>query len=165
MYYFELGVYTLIGLAGVVYAYHSHRVRFSLPDLLPGILGNRKIIFSIGLGVVLAGFVLDSFIGIHHQIITLAGGWFMLLGSAPWFNRRIVRRLFDPVEWRIIRITMYAGFGLTIVSSGWLWLPSHFSGGTFLIGIAHMVLAGRLWWNQDLSANNSHMVFSKRDYS
>jgi len=33
------------------------------------------------------------------------------------------------------------------------------------MGIAIIVLAGRLWWNQDLEAQHRTMVFSKRDYS
>ncbi len=165
MKYVELILFTIIGAAGVVYAFNSHRFEFSLPDHLPGKLGKRKIIFVLGVFIILVGFVLDYVIGSLHQIITLAGGWFMLLGSAPWFNRRIVRRLFDPIEMRIIRITIHTGLLLAVMSTGFFWLPPHFSPGTFLIAIAHVILGGRLWWNMDVTNEESHMVFSKRDYS
>ncbi len=158
-------LYLLIGFAGIIFAYYSHRIHFSLPDRLPSKIGKRKIIFTIGFGIILLGFVSDYVIGAHHQAITLLGGWLMLLGSTPWFNRRIVRRLFDPVEMRIIRITLFTSLFLVILSTGLFFLPPHFSAGTLLIGIANMILAGRLWWNQDVTGDTGHMVFSKRDYS
>ncbi|MFB3787798.1 MAG: hypothetical protein ACE15F_15675 [bacterium] len=158
-------IFSVIGLTGVVYALKSHEVNFTLTDHLGGVLQNRKVLFFIGLLIVFLGFGLAYAIREHHGFITLAGAWLMLTGSAPWFNKRIVRKFFDPAEWRVIRTTIYAGLLLTLLSTGFFFFPPMFSPGTFLMGIAITILAGRLWWNQDIEAQHRTMVFSKRDYS
>jgi len=158
-------LFSIMGLAGVLYALKSHDVKFTLTDHLWGFLQNRKALFFIGLAIVFLGFALAYVIREHHGFITLIGSWLMLAGSAPWFNKRIVRRFFDPAEWRVIRTTIYAGLLLTLLSTGFFYFPPLFSPGTFLMGIAITILAGRLWWNQDIEAQNRTMVFSKRDYS
>ena len=158
-------LYVLFGLSGVVYATKSYDFKFTITDYLPGPLGNRKILFLVGFAIVFAGFALSYLIGDHHGFISLAGGWIMLVGSAPWFNKRIVRKFFDPKEWKVIRTTIYAGVLLTVLSTGLFYFPAQFSPGAFLLGIALTILSGRLWWNQDLEAQYRVMSHSKRDYS
>ncbi|MBN2326269.1 MAG: hypothetical protein JXR73_03875 [Candidatus Omnitrophica bacterium] len=161
----EWTLFVILGLAGVIYAVKSYNFKFTLTDHLPGPLSNRKIVFLIGFAVVLVGFALSYVMGGHHEFISIAGGWIMLAGSAPWFNKRIVRKFFDPKEWRVIRTTIYAGVILTVLSTGFLYFPPRFAPGTFLLGIAITILSGRLWWNQDLEAHYRVMSHSKRDYS
>lgn len=158
-------LFVLLGLTGVVYALRSYNMKFTLTDHLPGPLGNRKIVFLLGFAIVLLGFFLAYWIGIHHGFLSLLGGWLMLAGSAPWFNKRIVRKFFDPKEWRVIRTTLFAGIFLTLLSTGFFYLPPQFSPGAFLMGIAIVILSGRLWWNQDMEAHYRVMSHSKRDYS
>lgn len=158
-------LYTLIGVSGFLYGLYSDRINFTMMEKLPGILSNRKVLFFGGLLVVLLGFGCAYAIGDHHAVITLIGGWIILLGSAPWFDRRIMRKSFAPPERRVIRNTMFAGLFITILSTGLLYFPPALSPGTFFIGLAITVLAGRLWWKQDVEFEYQHMVHSKRDYS
>ena len=143
-------LYTILGGLGVLYAVYSHQFKFCLADYLPEFLGKRKVLFIIGFAIVLAGLALERIIGAYHGIITLIGGWVMLLGAARWFNQRIVRTCFSPDELRIIRTTIHAGAALILFSTGFFYLPSTFSPATFLMGAAITVLAGRLWWNLDI---------------
>jgi hypothetical protein len=162
---FEWILFTILGLVGVVYAVKSYDMKLNITKYLPGKLSNQKILFIIGFAIVMVGFALSYLIGSHHGFITLTGTWIMLLGSAPWFNRRVVRKSFDPGEWKVIRSTIYAGILLVLLSTGLFYFPPVFSPGTFLMGISIAILAGRLWWHHDLEAPNRTMVFSKRDYS
>ncbi len=157
--------FVLVGMAGVVYALKSYDFKFTLTDYLPPPLDNRKILFLFGFTIVILSFALSYWIGDHHGWIGLAGSWLMLAGSSPWFNKRIVRKFFDPKEWRVIRTTIYSGVVLTILSTGFLFFPPRFSPGVFLMGIAITLLSGRLWWNQDMDAQYRVMSHSKRDYS
>lgn len=158
-------VFTVLGLGGIVYAYNSYLIKFTATDYLPQGLRDRKIVFMAGLAAVLAGFASSYFIGIHHGFISVAGGWIMLLGSTPWFDRRIVRKFFSPEEMRVIRLTMFTGFLIALFSTGYLMFPPMFSPGTFLMGISLLLLAGRLWWNQDPTLQHQIMQQSKRNYS
>lgn len=162
---FEWILFTILGLLGVIYAIRSYDIKFNILNYLPGVLAKQKIVFIIGFSVVMLGFLTSYWIGDHHGFITLIGSWVMLLGSTPWFNRRVVRRSFDHGEWKVIRSTIYAGVLMTVLSTGLLFFPPIFSPGTFLMGISITILAGRLWWYQDLEAPYRTMVFSKRDYS
>jgi len=65
----------------------------------------------------------------------------------------------------VIRMTIYAGALVMLLSTGLFYLPPIFSPGTFLMGVAILLLSGRLWWYQDLEFQHQSMVFSKRDYS
>ena len=161
----EFILFTLLGLAGIVYAYISHEFKYSVTDSLPEKLRETKVLFTIGLVTVLAGFVSAYMIGSHHGFITIAGGWIMLAGSTPWFNKRICRKFFAPEELKVIRITLFTGIILAVLSTGFVKFPPEFSPGTFLIGISLALLGGRLWWNQDPSLQNQIMQQSKRDYS
>lgn len=158
-------LYVLLGLAGVAYAVKSHDFKFTLTDHLPGPFSHRKVVFLIGFALVLAGFALAYPMGQHHGFISVTGGWLMLAGSAPWFNKRIARKFFDPKEWRVIRTTIYSGVLLVILSTGFFYLPPTFSPGAFLLGIAITLLSGRLWWNQDAEAHYRVLSHGKRDYS
>jgi len=152
-----LAIYTLIGLTAAIYAFYSDRVKFTLADHLPGVLANRKMLFTIGLFIVLFSFAAAYLLGVHHALITLFGGWVMLLGSAPWFNQRIVRRTFAPPERRIIRTTIFAGLIIAVLSSGRFYFPPQSSPSAFLVGLAIMILAGRLWWNGDTERDLSSL--------
>ncbi|MEW6238361.1 MAG: hypothetical protein AB1656_23495 [Candidatus Omnitrophota bacterium] len=152
-----LAIYTLIGIAAMIYAFYSDRVKFTLADHLPEVLANRKMLFTAGLAIVLIGFGAAYALGVHHALITLFGGWIMLLGSAPWFNQRIVRRLFAPPERRIIRTTIFTGFVIAVLSSGRFYFPPQCSPSAFLLGLAIMILAGRLWWNGDTEGDLSSL--------
>ncbi|MBI1390215.1 MAG: hypothetical protein GC154_17380 [bacterium] len=155
----------VIGLAGVVYALNSERFRFNILDVLPGPLGERKVVFLLGIIIILAGFGAAWVIGAWHGLIGVAGGWIVLLGSVEWFNLRIMRKLFAPVEHKVIRTTMFAGLFVALLSTGFFYFPPMFSPGGFLAGVSIVILAGRLWWNEDLSAQYNVMRHSKRDYS
>src|SRR5690606_20293765 len=100
----------------------------------------RKIIFTIGLAIVILGLLCAPFLGIHHNIITILGCWMMLLGSAPWFNRRIVRKHFHPDERRVIRTTLLAGLFIALIGIISIilsfFMPAYTSLGTFFMGIA-----------------------------
>lgn len=157
--------YTLIGLFGIGFAVRFEGIAFSLSDYLPGKLGERKTAFFVGFAILLVGFAAAFFLGNHHGLISLLGGWLMLLGGAPWFRERALRKLFDPVEMRVIRATLLFGLVISLLSTGWLYFPPCFSPGTLLMGISVMIPPLRLWWNQDLSRMNRTMIFSKRDYS
>ncbi len=154
----------VIGLIAVAYAFHSDRIRYNILDHLPGPLGERKVVFAIGFAIVLAGFGLAYAAAPFHEFACLIGGWLMLLGSAEWFNLRIVRKLFAPVETKVIRITMFSGIILAILSTGWLLFPPAFSPGGFLMGVSVTIMAGRLWWNEDLGYLTHTAKHSKRDY-
>lgn len=162
----ELTVYGLLGLAGVAYALNSHNIKFTLTDHMPGVLNERKTLFAFGFLLILLGLALAFLIGIRHNILTLIGAWLMLLGSAPWFNRRIVRKSFDRDEMKVIRVTILTGLAIVLLSLVSFFLPSYFfSPGTFFMGLAIVVLAGRLWWNMDPALADHVMVQSKRNYS
>lgn len=161
----ELICCTILGLAGIVYAYHSYHLKFAATDYLPERLRDRKVIFVAGFALVLLGFLTAYRIGEHHGFISLVGGWIMLLGSTPWFDKRICRKFFAPEELRVIRVTLFAGLLIAALSTGFLKFPPVFSPGAFLMGISLMLLAGRLWWNQDPSLQNQIMQQSKRNYS
>jgi len=165
----ELIVYGLIGLAALGYAINSNNIKFCRAEHLPEPFNKRKVIFLIGFVIVIVGFLSAYLIGVHHNIITLIGGWFMLLGSTRWFQRRDVRIFFVRDEWRVIRQTIFAGLIIMVlsigVSTGFFVIQSHLSIGTFFVGLAIAYLGGRLWWNQDEAATHQVMVQSKRDYS
>jgi hypothetical protein len=159
----ETILFFLLGFIGIVYAFKSDQLRFSLTDHLPGPLANRKILFVLGFAIVVAGFASAYVIGSHHGFIALFGSWIMLVGSAPWFNKRCVRKFFDPAEWKVIRTTIYAGIVISLLSTGFFYLPPVFSPGPFLIGIAIIILSGRLWWKQDIEDQYRVMQHSKRN--
>ncbi len=161
----EFILFTLLGLCGVVYAYISHEFKSNITDGLPESFRESKVLFAIGFVVLLIGFGLSFVIGTHHGFITIIGGWIMLAGSAPWFNKRICRKFFAPEELKVIRITLLAGLLIAIFSTGMLMFPPIFSPGAFLMGVSLVLLSGRLWWNQDPSLQNQIMQHSKRDYS
>ncbi|MDP8243142.1 MAG: hypothetical protein P9L94_03605 [Candidatus Hinthialibacter antarcticus] len=155
---------TVIGLIAVIYAFNSERFRFNILNHLPGPLGERKVVFIIGFAIMLLSFGLAYIIGPLHGLVGVLGGWLMLLGSVEWFNLRIVRKLFAPVENKVIRITMFSGAIITILSTGFLFFPPAFSPGGFLMGVSVTILAGRLWWNEDLGYLSHTAKQSKRDY-
>jgi hypothetical protein len=138
--------FVLIGLGGILYAFLFYRFNFNPLVLFPGPLRERKLAFSAGFLVMLIGFVLSWFIGRHHEVISLFGAWGMLLGSSYWFHQRYLRQAFAPSEWKIIRITLFSGIVVTLLSTGFFFLPKFFSPGLFLMGIAIMYIPGRLWW-------------------
>lgn len=160
----EFILFTVLGLAGVVYAYISHEFNSSPTDSLPPALRENKVLFSIGFVLVLMGYGAAFVVGPHHGFITIVGGWIMLIGSTPWFNKRICRKFFAPEELKVIRITLFAGLLITFFSTGVLYVPPMFSPGTFLMGVSLVLLSGRLWWNQDPSLQNQIMQQSKRNY-
>lgn len=157
-------IVTVIGLVAVIYAFNSERFRFNILNHLPGLLGERKVVFIIGFAIVLVSFGLAYVIAPFHELIGVAGGWLMLLGSVEWFNLRIVRKLFAPVETKVIRITMFSGVIIACLSTGMLFFPPAFSPGGFLMGVSVAILAGRLWWNEDLGYLSHTAKHSKRDY-
>lgn len=158
-------VLVILGLAAVVFAFNSDRFRFNILNHMPGPLKERKVMFVIGLAIILGGFVASYWIGPFHGFIGVFGGWLMLLGSAEWFNLRVVRKLFAPVEHKVIRITLYTGLFIAILSTGLLSFPPMFSPGVFLLGLSLMIMGGRLWWNEDIGYEHHTMKHSKRDYS
>ncbi len=165
MEWFGVFLYTLIGLFCFFYAFYSDRFHFQVNEHLPGILGERKVLFMFGLLIVLAGFGSAYILESHHALITLVGGWIMVLGSSTWFDRRIVRKSFALEERRVIRTTIFTGFFIVVLATGLFYFPPRFSPAGVLVGLSVMVLAGRLWWNQDPEFDYQTMVFSKRDYS
>lgn len=165
MHTMEWILFLVLGLLGVVYAVKAHDIKFSLTNRLPAPFNNRKVLFSIGFAIVLIGFAVAYPLGVHHGFLSVAGGWIMLAGSAPWFNKRAARKFFDPKEWRVIRVTIYSGVALSLLSTGFFYFPPRFSPGAFLLGIAVALLGGRLWWNQDMEAHYRVLSHSKRDYS
>lgn len=160
----EFVLFTLLGLAGVVYAYISHEFKSSVTDSLPETLRESKVLFAIGFALILAGYASAYAIGPRHGYVTIIGGWIMLVGSAPWFNKRICRKFFAPEELKVIRVTLFSGLIIVIFSTGALYVPPMFSPGTFLMGVSLALLSGRLWWNQDPSLQNQIMQQSKRNY-
>ncbi len=165
----ELVVYGLIGLAALGYAINSNNIKFCLTEHLPDPFSKRKVVFLIGFAIVIVGLLSAYLIGVHHNVITLIGGWFMLLGSTRWYQRRAVRVFFVRDEWRVIRQTIFSGLIIMLlsigVSTGFFLLQPHLSVGTFFVGFAVAFLGGRLWWNQDEAVTQQVMVQSKRDYS
>ena len=145
----ESFIYAILGLGGIFYAYQCYHWPVNPLDYFPGRLKERKLAFAAGFAIVICGFIASWFIGKHSQLISLTGTWFMLLGSSFWFHQRCLRRAFAPSEWKIIRITLFSGFGISVFSTGIFWLPCKLSLGTVFMGIALMLLAGRLWWLSD----------------
>lgn len=155
----------VLGLPGLIYAFLFERVRMNILESLPTPFNNRRVVFALGLVVVLVSYGLAFLIGVFHGFIALLGGWIMLLSSAPWFTLRIERKLFASVEMKVIRQTMI--IGILIILAGFLLIPlrGEFSPGGLMAGLAIALLAGRLWWREDLTYETMTMSHSKRDYS
>lgn len=158
-------IISLIGFAGLVFAFIYEHCNITFLQKLPSPLQNRRNVFFGGLLLIFLSFVLAYWIAPYHGILGAFGGWVMLLGSAEWFNLRIERKLFAAVELKIIRNTMLIGVAIALLSTGLFYFPAHFSPGTFLLGIAIMTMPGRLWWKEDLNYEAMTMKHSKRDYS
>ncbi|MDX9755349.1 MAG: hypothetical protein RBU29_15390 [bacterium] len=142
----ELLMYTLLGLGGVIYALQAYRLQGNPLRCFPGPLRERKLAFAAGFLVMLIGFGLSWRFDQHFELISLFGAWGMLLGGAQWFNQRHLRRAFAPSEWKIIRITLFSGLLVMALSTGLFYFPRAFAPGTMLIGLALILVPGRLWW-------------------
>lgn len=142
----ESFISAILGLGGIFYAYQCPRLPVNPLDYFPGRLKERKLAFAVGLVIVITGFAASWFIGKHAELISLTGTWVMLLGSSYWFHQRTLRRVFAPSEWKIIRITLFSGLIICLFSTGIPGIPARLFPGTVFMGIALILLSGRLWW-------------------